>query len=104
MEKVMVNKAAPIDAAKKIGVCKSVTIVIDKEWKGPDPTGLTNELFFKALDREFNDQAMSIANALKNSLPGGTWDRLVGIMSRMHASYIIVNHDELEKKKERGLL
>lgn len=100
MNKVQVNKAAPIDPDKKIGVVKSVTIVIDKEWVGPDPTGLTNELFFKELDRAFNDQASQIAEALQNSLPGGTWDRLVGIMARRHAKYLSVNREELEKKED----
>jgi hypothetical protein len=95
MLKVNISKAQPIATSAKDSACKSVTIIIDKEWKSPDPTGLTNELFYKELDKSFNDEAMRLAEALQNSLPGGTWDRFVGIVTRRHASYLIVNREEI---------
>lgn len=99
MLKVNIFKAQAVNPQEKESVSKSVSIVIDKEWKGPDPTGMTQDRFFKAQDKLFNDQAMIIAEALQNTLPRGTWDRLVGIMVRRHATYLVVNQKTYEDNK-----
>ena len=100
MIKLEIHKAQATDPKDKDKAVKSVTIVINKEWVGPDPTGLTNGLFLKALDHDFNFKAMRLAEALNATLPGGTWDRFVGIVTRMHAGHLVVNRKQLENKDE----
>lgn len=43
----------------------------------------------KELENLFDEQASAIAAALHDSLPQGTWDRLIAEMVRLHASMLI---------------
>jgi hypothetical protein len=98
MIKIEINKAQAVDPRDKSKAAKSVSIIIDKEWTGPEPRGLTQDGYFKAQDKMMNDQAMAMANALSSTLPRGVWDRLVGIMVRMHATYLTISQDDYGKK------
>jgi hypothetical protein len=40
----------------------------------------------------FIDQASDLEEALYNSLPGGTYDRLLGIMLKRKSTHFIVSH------------
>lgn len=45
---------------------------------------------YRELEGLFDKEAKTIAAALRASLPGGTWDRLVAEMVRMHATLFVV--------------
>lgn len=48
----------------------------------------------------FQSEAEQIENALRNSLPGGLYDRLLGVMLRYKASHFIVSWAHLDKESE----
>jgi hypothetical protein len=45
------------------------------------------------LRSEFEMEAQTIFRALRDSLPGGTFDQLVGLMLQEKASHFIVSHN-----------
>ena len=54
----------------------------------------------KHSDSIFDAQAEVLEKQLFRTLPGGTYDRLVGMMLKRKASHFIVTHDQKDKKNE----
>lgn len=93
MKKLEINKAK---GDKELAV-QSLTIIINKEMTPktilPDGVIEGSQAFHRAMDAFYNTQAMQLAEALQMVLPGGTWDRFVGICVRRHASYLMTNRE-----------
>jgi len=67
----------------------STTIRLEKEIPDPDPS-LAHSAFLAAAEKVFQDQAAALETALHNALPGGTYDRLLGLMLQRRASHFLV--------------
>lgn len=81
MKKIEIGKA---DGVGSLAV-ESITIVISKPLPNVSTEG---QQYYKDSDKQFNEQATKLAEALQQVLPGGTWDRFVGVCVRRHASYL----------------
>lgn len=71
---IRVNKAEPIGTQQTAGV----EIHID----GTDPLDMDT----------FMDDAQTLASALYNTLPGGTFDKLIGLLLAKKASQYVVSY------------
>lgn len=71
------------------GIAPSTTIRLEEEIPEPD-TDLTHSAFIAAVEKVFEDQATALETALHNALPGGTYDRLLGLMLKRRASHFLV--------------
>jgi len=88
MKTVCVHKAEPFPDEPIPDLQIHIASVVP-EWK---------TLLEKA-DAFFTDEAIKLEVALYESLPGGTYDRLTGLMLKRKASHFCVSHDgpKLEK-------
>jgi hypothetical protein len=86
MKRIQIGKADGVGAL----AVDSLTITISKPLPKIDAEG---QEYYKTADKQFNEQAMKLAEALQAVLPGGTWDRFVGICVRRHASYLRVTRE-----------
>lgn len=80
MKMVSIKKAAPLGR----GAVESVTIVIDKvidEYRTKS---------YEELDKSFSDQAGKLEEALFSAIPGGVYDRILGLMLKRKSSHFIV--------------
>ena len=59
-----------------------------------------DKLTLNEVGQFFDLEAQKLFDALYNSLPGGTFDRLTGLMLAKKASHFIVSHDRFDKKVE----
>lgn len=88
MKTIFAYRAQPIGDQ----VIEPVRIVIEEQMPSPDRmVGTTAEILAK-LDGTFQTQAQNLEIALYNSLPGGTYDRLLGEILKRKASHFIVSH------------
>lgn len=76
MNTIHIQKAQPT-----VNDVASVTIIIDEEI--PD-------MKVRDADEHYNEQASTLYQALKYSLPGGTYDRLLALMMTDRASLFVV--------------
>ena len=77
--------------AQRVGgdIVPSTTIRLGEEIPEPD-TNLTHSAFIAAVDKVFQDQAAALEVALHNALPGGTYDKLLGLMLQRKATHFLV--------------
>ena len=59
---------------------------------GSSAASNTNDLL-ALYDKQFMDQAKALEEALYKALPGGTYDRLCGLMLQRKAGHFIVSHE-----------
>lgn len=85
---VNVNKAMPIGTH----IAPNTTIVIEHPIR---EVGTLTEAA-----KLYNADAKLIFNALRGSLPGGTFDRLTVLMLREKASLLAVPHFKVEQKEK----
>ncbi len=78
MQTIILYKAQPIGDKSP----KDIEILI----KGSFPTFET----ISKSDKLFNDEAVSLETTLHNTLPGGTYDRLLQKMLERRASHFVV--------------
>lgn len=90
MKTIKTLKAQPTIADEPI---QSVTIEIDTE--GPDYDNLRSQAV------AFLIVATELEDALYHSLPGGVYDRLVGLMLQRKSSHFIVAHGESDERATR---
>jgi hypothetical protein len=83
---VRIHRAAPIGNLH----VPSFAIVTEAEWSD------SRDISLEDLAAKFEAEAKLIADALIESLPGGTLDRLVGRLLAYKASHFVVNHDTAE--------
>lgn len=82
MQTVHIYKATPTDEP-----VPGVIIQIDQETPEFD---YASPLFLEAAARHYDDQANALFGALRDNLPGGTLDRLLGKMLAYKASHFRV--------------
>lgn len=82
MQTVHICKAAPT-----VDPVPGVIIQIDMEM--PEPKYATDD-FLEQAARHYEDQANALFSALRDSLPGGTLDRLLGKMLAYKATHFRV--------------
>jgi len=66
--------------------CPNATLIMKEEipnFKTPEATNI-----------QFVGNATAIENVLWNTLPGGTYDRLLGLMLKRRASHFVIAHGE----------
>jgi hypothetical protein len=66
-------------------IVEGVIVFIDQELPKQNERTLLS-----VLDEMFSDQAEKLESALWRSLPGGTYDRLCGLMLKRKASHFVV--------------
>jgi hypothetical protein len=84
MKTVQICKAEPAGGR----IVESITLEISQELRG-EATKWDNSSLEEA-ERVFTEQATLIENALIDTLPGGVYSRLLGLMLKRKASYFIV--------------
>jgi hypothetical protein len=91
VKRVEVKGAAP---RSKGDVIEPVEIAISGYW----PFSSKDELSF--VDARFEADAQMLFDALRQTLPGGTFDRLLVLMLKDTASHFIVAHSKPKGDKE----
>lgn len=83
------NNSVTVRKAAGIGehTVPSATINITE----PIPTPINT---LAEADRIFTADAQTLEQALHNALPGGTYDRLLGLMLERKATHFIIAHEE----------
>lgn len=93
MRKVLINRAAPTGPH----VPEAITIIIDGDIeKSPDYAwirDLRDKDMLAASANVFDAEAEKLFIALRDSLPGGTIDRLVGKLLAYKSTHFIVSHE-----------
>jgi hypothetical protein len=87
-------KTVQICQAEPVGnqIIPSVIIEISRSLRDGDTT-LTQHSSYEEHDAVFMHEASQIEEALHDSLPGGTYDRLCGLMLQRKASHFVVSHN-----------
>ena len=85
MKTVKISKAQPIGDQK----IENVTIEIWVEFPDIDSVPMSK--------LQHLSEASDLELALYNALPGGTYDRLLGLMLARKATHFVVAHGELEQ-------
>jgi hypothetical protein len=80
---VRIHRAGPIGDMH----VPSFAIVTEAEWSE------SRDISLEDLAAKFEAEAKLIADVLIESLPGGTFDRLVGRLLACKASHFVVNHN-----------
>jgi hypothetical protein len=71
----------------------NVTVVFDK----PMPDYKDSPVWQEEYNKTFNSEAEKLEQVLIDCLPGGTYDRLLGLMLKRKSSHFIISHKEPTK-------
>jgi hypothetical protein len=86
MKTINIFKGQRIDNQQ---IFESITIIIDEELPRIEESSKELKKFFEKSDKQFNEQAEMLFNALHDSLPAGTLDRLLLKLLEMKKSHFI---------------
>lgn len=86
MKRLQICQAMPTAETKVDGVVIEISLALIGD------TFLTEKSSPKEYESVFNLDAMTLEDALHSSLPGGTYDRLLGRMLARKSSHFVVSH------------